>query len=72
MRIAACLIASDKRRGDGLPRKPWMTALSPPLFSAFSKRFTWRTLTPSSAAASACVMTRFFSLRNVTSRSLSA
>ncbi len=40
--------------------------------NAFNNRFTWRTVTPSSVAASACVMTRFFAFRNVTNRSFSA
>jgi hypothetical protein len=49
-----------------------IAALSPRFFNAFIIRFTWRTLTPSSSAASRCVISRFFTFFNVTNRSLSA
>ncbi len=68
IRIASCLVASGNRRGDGCPRNPCITALSPCFFSAFTNRFTCRKLTPNSPAACACVITPFFAFRNVTSR----
>jgi hypothetical protein len=51
-RIALPWISPSIRRFDGIPRKPWMTTLSPHFFNANSSRFTCRTLSPSSSAAS--------------------
>ena len=72
MRTASFSILSAILRFDGLPRSPWITALSPRFFSAYSSRFTWRTLRSSSSAASRCVMSLFFAFLSVTSRSRSA
>src|ERR1041385_7219061 len=58
-------------RFDDFPRKPWITALSPRWFSAYSNRFTCRTLSPNSSAAACCVITRFFAFFNITNRSRS-
>src|ERR1035441_4481911 len=65
-------MASSILRFDGLPRRPWITALSPRFFNAQSSRFTCRMLNPSSSAAARCVISFFLAFFNVTKRSLSA
>src|SRR5450759_1032719 len=69
---ASRFTASSIRCFDGFPRSPWITALSPRFFNAYSSRFTCRMLNPSSSAASRCVISFFLAFFNVTSRSLSA
>ena len=69
---ASCSIFSSIFRFDGFPRSLWTTALSPCFFSACINRFTCRTLSPSSSAASRCVISFFFAFLSVTSRSRSA
>src|ERR1039458_6571481 len=69
---ACCSIFSSILRFEDLPRSPWITALSPCLFSAYNSRFTCRTLSPSSFAASRCVISFFLTFFSATSRSRSA
>src|ERR1017187_2986770 len=64
-------ILSSIFRLEGLPRNPWITALSPRFFNPYSSRFTCRTLTPNSSAASPCVISFSLAFFNVTSRSRS-
>src|SRR5580704_10264291 len=64
-------IFSSILRFPALPRNPWTTAWSPRFFSAPNSRFTWRTLIPSSSAASRCVISFFLAFFSVTSRSRS-
>jgi len=59
-------------RFEGLPRSMWTIARSPCFFSAYTSRFTCRTLTPSSSAASRCVISFFLTFLSATSRSRSA
>ena len=50
------------------PRSPWITAPTPRFFNSFSSRLTCRTLSPSSSAASRCVISRFLAFFSTTSR----
>ena len=69
---ACCSMRSATFRFDGFPRNPCASALSPRSFIASNSRCTWRTLSPSSSAASRCVISFFLAFFNATSRSRSA
>src|SRR5579872_1085099 len=70
-RTASRSISSSIFRLDGCPRSPCTTALSPCFFSAQISRFTCRTLSPNSSAASRCVISFFLAFLSATSRSRS-
>src|SRR5215831_11205222 len=52
-RTTAARSATGKRRGEGRPRLPWMSARAPPASNRRLRRRRWRTVIPSAAATCA-------------------
>src|ERR1017187_4328258 len=69
---ASCSVSALILRLDGSPRSAWATTLSPRRFSCRSRRLTCLSVTPSSSAASFCVISFFFAFFRATRRSRSA